>query len=82
MNDYFIGHIRTFTPIIVGGFISWLATLGIDIDPSTQVGLIVVLTGVIQSVYYAIVRALAAKWAIFGSLLIVNKAPAYEPEVT
>ena len=77
MNDYIIGHIRTWVPIVVGALISFLVTLGLEINPETQTALIIALTGLIQAVYYALVRALAEKWPWVGSFLGVNKAPEY-----
>ena len=35
MNDLIVSFIRTYVPIAVGTFISWLATKGLDIDAQT-----------------------------------------------
>jgi hypothetical protein len=81
MSNYVISHIRTVVPIVVGALISWLTTLGIDIDPETQMGLILGMTGLFQAAWYAVIRALAQRWPWFGVFLGVNKAPEYAIEV-
>lgn len=77
MNNFIISQIRTFVPIIVGALISWLLTVGIAIDSDTQAGLIVALTGVIQALYYFIVRLLEKKWPQVGVLLGIASKPVY-----
>jgi hypothetical protein len=77
MSDFVIGLIRTYVPIVVGVLLSWLVSLGLNLDPSVQAGLISALTGILTAVYYTAVRFLAEKWPGAGILLGVNKAPAY-----
>lgn len=78
MSDYVIGHIRTFVPIVVGAFFTWLGRklniAGME-EMSAQVTL--ALQGLLTAVYYALVRALAEKWGWVGAFLGYNKAPAY-----
>jgi len=81
MNDYVIGHIRTYVPIAVGFVLTWLAReLGIVIDENTEANLVLAVAGLVSAIYYGAVRALAEKWPWIGSLLGKNKAPTYFEE--
>ena len=84
MNDYVIGHIRTYVPMIVGFLVMWLAReLGIIIDENTEANLVAAFGGLAAALYYGLVRFLAEKWPWIGNFLGVNKAPVYpdpEPE--
>lgn len=84
MNDYVIGHIRTYVPMIIGYLAMLLAReLGIIIDEDTQANLVAAFGGLAAILYYAAVRFVAEKWPWAGNLLGVNKAPVYpEPEPT
>lgn len=80
MNDYIIGHIRTFVPIAVGWVLAWLGNkLGIvdfaDLGPELSGALI----SFLSAVYYGLVRLLAERWGWVGIFLGYNKAPAYKP---
>lgn len=77
MNDFVIGLIRTYVPIGVGALIAWLVTLGVNIDAETQAALVIAGTGVLQAVYYTVVRVVAERFPWVGALLGVNKAPTY-----
>lgn len=77
MNSFIISQIRTFVPIIVGAFVAWLVTVGIALDADTQAGLIVALTGLLQGLYYFIVRLLEKRWPKVGVLLGVASKPVY-----
>jgi len=77
LNNQLIGLIRTWVPIAVGGVFSWLATQGLALDGKTQAGAIVALTGLIQAVYYTLVRLLEAQWPAAGWLLGKASAPKY-----
>lgn len=77
MNDFFIGLIRTYTPIVVGAALSWLVTKGIELDAETQAAAIIALTGLLQAGYYTVVRVVAQRFGWAGALLGVNIAPKY-----
>lgn len=77
MNDLAISFIRTYVPIAVGSFISWLATKGLSLDAQTSAGLITFLTGLIIAAYYGIVRLLERKFPQVGLLLGAAKKPEY-----
>lgn len=78
MSDTLVSLIRTYVPVGVGAFFSWLLTLGVDVDATTQAGLVTALTGVVISVYYTLARLLEKKWPFFGLLLGSSKEPSYE----
>lgn len=77
MNDLIVSFIRTYVPIAVGTFISWLATKGLDIDAQTGAGLITFLTGIIIAAYYGIVRVLEKRFPQVGILLGSVRKPEY-----
>jgi uncharacterized membrane protein (DUF441 family) len=77
MSNLLIGLIRTWVPIGVGVFLSWLVTLGVTFDPSTEAALIAGLTGLLGGLYYTAVRLLAEWKPSLGILLGVNEAPSY-----
>lgn len=78
MNDYIIGHIRTYIPMLIGYLAMVLAReFGIIIDENTQANLVAAFGGLVAAVYYGLVRLIAEKWPQVGNLLGVNKAPAY-----
>ncbi len=76
MNDFITSIIRTWVPIIVGAFVTWLAnTTGVtDIDTAT---LATVVTGVVIAVYYALVRLAEARWPAIGFFLGKPTKPEY-----
>ena len=78
MSDFVTSQIRTYTPIIAGALVSWLATKGMELDAETQAGLIVALTGTAQAAYYFIVRLLERRWPKVGVLLGSAKKPEYK----
>lgn len=72
--------IRTYVPVLVGAFIAWLITLGVEVDPSTQAGLTTGLTGLVIIVYYTVVRLLEKRWPFLSVLLGSKQIPAaYAP---
>lgn len=73
--------IRTYVPIIVGTFISWLITLGVTLDVDTEAGLVAALTAILIAVYYTVVRLLEKKWPALSVLLGSSQIPAqYTPD--
>lgn len=80
MNDYFTSQIRTWTPILVGSVLSWLATQGLDIDASSPhiLAIVTALTGFITALYYSCVRLLERKFPQVGWLLGSPTPPKYD----
>lgn len=77
MSDAITGLIRTWVPVGVGAFISWLLTLGVELDANTEAGLITSLTALVIAVYYTVAFLLSKKWPVFGVLLGSTKQPSY-----
>jgi hypothetical protein len=78
LSDYFLSVVRTAVPAGVGAVLTYLATrwgIGLDEDTSAQVTAGV--TAVVIAVYYAVVRALEARWPVLGKLLGSSKKPVY-----
>ena len=78
MSDLVNRLVRTYVPIAVGAFASWLLTLGIELDASSQAGLVVGLTGVLQALYYTVVTIVAKKFPWAERLLGSTKKPEYK----
>lgn len=80
MNDYFTSQIRTWTPILVGSVLSWLATQGLSVDMAGPHVLLFVtsLTGFITALYYSCVRLLERKFPKLGWLLGNPSQPKYD----
>lgn len=78
MNSFITSLIRTYVPIAVGAVVSFLLTKGIELDADTQAGLIVVLTGVSQAVYYYVARVLERKFPQLSFLLGSAAQPRYQ----
>ena len=74
MNDYLVSLIRTVVPAAVAVAITWLANFGVEID-STEA--ITFLTGLVISIYYAVVRALERRFPWVGWLLGMPRPPTY-----
>lgn len=82
MTNFVTSLIRTYVPIIVGAIVSYLLTLGIELDADSQAGLIVAMTGILQAIYYFIARILEKKFPQFGVLLGSTAKPLYvEPVI-
>lgn len=72
--------VRTFVPIIVGAVISFFVTSGIELDPEFEGALFLVVTAVLQGVYYLAVRLFELYVSPkFGWLLGLAKKPVYTP---
>lgn len=78
MNSIAISYIRTYAPLAAGAVLSFLVTLGIEIDKDTQAAFIIVLTGLLQASYYAVARMVERKWPQVGTFLLgSSKQPVY-----
>ena len=74
LSDYGRSLIRTFVPLVVGSFVAWLATRGVEIDRNTLIG---ILDPILATAYYAGVRAIEKRWPRAGWLLGAPGAPSY-----
>lgn len=77
MTDYALSLIRTYVPIAVGAVLSWLLTLGIEVDESVRTAAVVALTGVLQAAYYTAARWLEQRFVWARHLLGSSTTPTY-----
>lgn len=57
IRDQVFSVIRTWAPMAIGGLLSWLAVHSSFVaDESTKAGLVVLLTFILQALYYLLVR--------------------------
>lgn len=75
MNPFAASLIRTIVPIIVGAVLSWLALVGLDVDPAGSAGLSTFLTALLTGGYYALVRLVETRVPQVGWLLGLAKSP-------
>jgi len=77
LNNFITSQIRTFVPIAIGAVISFLTLKGIEIDPDTQLSLVLAVTGLLQALYYFLARLAEKKYPQLGFLLGSTKQPVY-----
>lgn len=78
MSNFAISLIRTWSAIIIGSLLTWLAsTLHIVIDPSSQAGLVALVTAVLSGAYYLVVHVLEQRFPQIGVLLGKAALPYY-----
>lgn len=82
MTDVVISNIRTLSAMAAGAIVTWLIARGLSLDLSVTNGLAEVFTAVLSAAYYALVRALEARWPSFGWLLLSARKPKYAKRVT
>lgn len=85
MNSFLTSLIRTWVPIGIGAFISWLATnYDIIVPADASSSLVVGVVALVTAVYYVLARAVEKAYPWLGQLLVglgVGKAPEYPPTV-
>lgn len=69
--------VRTVVPYLVGWFVSWGASRGIEVDQATQVNLMTLSTMVLGTLYYSLIRAIEKNHPKAGWLLGSPHAPVY-----
>jgi hypothetical protein len=71
--------VRTVVPVLIGGVLGWLATLGIDFDQATDEGIVraaeTLITALVTIAYYVLVRIIEQRFPQLGILLGLPKAP-------
>lgn len=79
MSDFVVSIIRTLTPMVVGSFVGWLTSKGID--AGDVAGVTSFLVAVFSGLYYLIARTLEQRYPQLGWLLGSAKKPEYaKPE--
>ena len=80
--NLFVSLIRTYVPIAVGAFLTYLAiNFNVVVDAGTSLGLTTAFTGLVMAVYYTLARFLESRWPWFGVLLGSTRQPAYKSEL-
>jgi hypothetical protein len=79
VSNLVVSLIRTGVAVVIGAFVTWAIRQGWLADSSVTAPLTEALVVVVTGAYYLIVRLLESKWAGFGWLLGIAKAPAYSP---
>ena len=73
-----ISYIRTWVPIAIGSFLSWLALhYDVVVDEDASQSLAVGVTALASALYYGVARLLEKVNPIFGYFLGVPKQPVY-----
>jgi hypothetical protein len=85
MNDFMKSLIRTWVPVGIGAFISWLATnYDIVVPADASSSLVVGVVALVTAVYYVLARAVEKAYPWLGKLLVglgVGSAPEYKEPV-
>jgi len=81
MNDFITSLVRTWVPVGVGAFITWLATnYDIVVPKDASSSLVVGVAALVTAVYYAVARAIEKAYPSLGKVLVglgAGKAPEY-----
>ena len=78
MTNFAISLIRTYVPIAVGTFISFLfVQFGLTLDGEIALQLTAGLTGLVIGAYYLVARLLERKFPALGVLLGSTQKPVY-----
>lgn len=78
MSDFLLSLIRTYVPIAVGAVLGYLTAKGINIPDDVQIQASIAITGLLQALYYGLIRALEKKWPKIGILLGSTATPSYD----
>lgn len=74
--------VRTAVPYIIGYVVTLFGTIGINLSPDFKANLSAILTFVIGTIYYIVVRQLEKKYPKLGILLGIPVQPSYSaPEI-
>ena len=77
VDNLWASFVRTAIPTVIGVLLFLAANLGLALDAETESGLIVILVGVAQALYYSIARALIAKVPALSWMLGPDSTPDY-----
>lgn len=77
-NDTGTSLIRTYTPVVIGTVVAWLAReTGVVIDEDTTTGLSMAFGAFVIALYYGVIRVLEPRFPWLGVLLGLPKQPGY-----
>lgn len=78
MNDFTIGHVRTYVPVVVGYVVTYVATnWGIIISEDTSRSVSLAILSAIAVAYYAVIRRLGKKYPMVEKMLGAANQPGY-----
>lgn len=81
MNNFFISLIRTWVPVGVGAFITWLAAnYDVVVPADASSSLVIGVMGLVTAVYYMLARLVEKRWPGLGKILVglgLGQAPRY-----
>lgn len=81
LSNYVSSIIRTWVPVGIGAVAAWLSTkVGFVVDEDTKAQGIAFFTGLLISLYYALIRWIEIKVPKVGWLLGLAKMPGYSPQ--
>lgn len=76
------GVVRTAVPAAVGALLAWLASLGVELDPTVEGALTLAATAILGGLYYWGVRKVARRWPWAEYLLGSGLAPVFHTAAT
>ena len=78
MHDYVLSVIRTYVPIAVGSFLTFLAVrFGLEFPADLEDELSIAMVAVVSGLYFAAVRALERRWPWLGWFIGAPRQPTY-----
>jgi uncharacterized membrane protein len=77
MQDIFTSVVRTFVPSLIGAVVAYLTQKGVHVPPEAVAQATALITLVVGTGYYIVVRALEKRYPQAGLLLGVPKPPTY-----
>jgi hypothetical protein len=83
MTNFALSLIRTYVPIAVGTFVTFLfVQFGLSLDAEIAMQLTAGLTGLVIALYYGIIRLIERKYPQIGVLLGSTQKPIYVEPAT
>lgn len=77
MQNYITSGIRTAVPYVIGAVVAWLTQKGVHVSPASVASATAIVTFLVGSLYYVVVRTVERKYPKAGYLLGVPTKPTY-----
>lgn len=77
MQDLVTSFVRTVVPYVVGAVVAWLTQKGVHVSDSSVATTTAVITFLVGTGYYTLVRTLEHRWPKLGYFLGVPAKPTY-----